>query len=50
MKKLFKAFKAVDIYGHPIGVHYHGEGTYNTLFGSLLTVITAAIVISFASI
>ena len=50
MNKTLNNFKACDIYGHPIGVHYQGESKFNTLGGSLATLLTTAIMISYASI
>ena len=50
MKKLASLFKGIDIYGHPIGVNYKGDGTFNTVMGSFITLITAFIVLSYASL
>ena len=34
-----------DIYGHVIGVHYKGSGTFNTGLGGLCTIITYLLII-----
>ena len=50
MKKVVSLFKGIDIFGHQVGVNYRGEGTFNTATGSLVTLITALIVLSYASL
>ena len=40
--------KSLDKYGHPIGVHYKGGSTHNTLFGSVFTLITNITVLIYA--
>ena len=34
-----------DIYGHVIGVHYRGSGTFNTGLGALCTIMTYLLII-----
>ena len=34
-----------DIYGHVIGVHYKGSGTFNTGLGALCTLITYSLIL-----
>ena len=34
----------IDIYGHVIGVHYKGNGTYTTRLGGLLTLVTFTLI------
>ena len=46
---MLKKLKSIDIYGHPIGVLYKGSTTYQTLFGSIFTLLTTATVLIFAS-
>ena len=36
---------ALDIYGHPIGVHYDGKAVYKTWLGSIFTLLTYALII-----
>ena len=50
MKKFSAAFKSIDIYGHPIGVHYKGNSTYQTKLGSLVTLFTFVFVTIYAAI
>ena len=30
----------LDIYGHPVGVHMGGKGSYQTKFGAFCTIVT----------
>ena len=48
--KLLNKFKSFDIYGHPIGVNYRGDGTFTTFFGSIMTLFTVVLVLTFAGI
>ena len=50
MKEIVDKFKSIDIYGHSIGVHYRGDGSYRTALGSFVTLITAALVMSYTAI
>ena len=50
MKGLVGKFKSIDIYGHQIGVHYRGDGSYRTSLGSFFTLITVALVLSYTTI
>ena len=36
---------ALDIYGHPIGVHLQGDSNYKTRLGSLMTILTYALML-----
>ena len=36
---------ALDIYGHPIGVNHAGSSVYKTRLGSLMTVLTYALML-----
>ena len=44
LKKLQSSILGLDIYGHPIHVHFRGETTYKTWFGVLCTLFVYAIV------
>ena len=35
----------LDIYGHPIGVHYKGKGDFRTQFGGFCTLITFGLIL-----
>ena len=35
----------LDFYGHPVGVHYRGSGTYKTKLGALCSLITVVLVL-----
>ena len=50
MKAIVDKFKFIDIYGHSIGVHYKGDGSYRTSLGSFVTLITVALVMSYTTI
>ena len=45
---MIKFLRSIDIYGHPIGVLYKGNTAYNSLLGSVFTIITTVIVLSFS--
>ena len=45
---MLKLIKSIDIYGHQVGVNYKGSPSYNTLFGSLMTILTSVIVLIYA--
>ena len=36
---MVKLFKSLDIFGHPIGVHYKGSETFQTHLGALCTIL-----------
>ena len=40
MKIFGDLLRKVDIYGHKIGVHYRGQGAYNTKVGGIFSLIT----------
>ena len=42
-KHLLEMITNQDIYGHPIGINYKGSGTYKTLLGAFVTLITKAL-------
>ena len=44
-KHLLEMITNQDIYGHPIGINYKGSGTYKTLLGAFVTLITKALMI-----
>ena len=50
MKRFSAALKSIDIYGHPIGVHYKGNSTYQTKLGSFVTLMSFVIVTVYAVI
>ena len=35
----------LDFYGHSVGVHYRGSGTYKTKFGALCSLLTVVLVL-----
>ena len=39
MGRLGDFITSLDIFGHPIGINYRGEGTFKTLLGSFCTVL-----------
>ena len=50
MKKVIESFKSIDMYGHPIGVHYKGDDAYRTKLGSFVTLITVGLVLTYSGI
>ena len=50
MKKFTTALKSIDIFGHPVGVHYKGSSTYKTSLGSFMTLLSIIIVGIYAQI
>ena len=46
---MLQKLKSIDGYGHPVSVLYKGSTTHNTLFGSVLTLLTSALVLIFAT-
>ena len=50
MKGIADKFRLIDIYGHSIGVHYRGDGSFRTSLGSIFTLITVALVLSYTTI
>ena len=44
-----KYLKRVDIFGHPIGVHYKGQTTHNTISGSLVSLMMISWVLFYAA-
>ena len=45
---MIKFLRSIDIYGHPIGVLYKGNTSYNSLVGSVFTLITTVIVLAYS--
>ena len=43
-KKIGKAFRKLDQYGHPIGVNYDGGDTYQTKAGACATIVKFLII------
>ena len=35
----------LDFYGHPVGVHYRGSGSYSTKLGALCSIITVLLIV-----
>jgi len=50
MTSLLRKFIGLDMYGHPIGVNYKGESAFKTKFGAVLTMLTYAAVLTYASV
>ena len=46
---MLEKLKSIDGYGHPVSVLYKGGTTHNTLFGSMFTLLTSALVLIFAT-
>ena len=44
LDKLSKALIRQDLYGHSIGVHYKGSGTYQTRLGGVCTIATYVLI------
>ena len=42
--------KKVDIFGYPIGVHYKGGTSHNTIFGSVLSLLTILWVLLYGAV
>ena len=47
MVKISKLFKSIDIYGYQVGVNFKGDRTYNTYFGSILTLVTTIAILNY---
>ena len=45
MKKFGKKFVDLDIYGHPVGVHFKGNNKFKTKLGALVTLVTYALIL-----
>ena len=45
MKKFGKKFVDLDIYGHPVGVHFKGSDTFKTKLGAFMTLVTYALIL-----
>ena len=43
MSKIATWFESWDIFGHPIGVNYHGKDTYQTKLGAFCTFVYYAL-------
>lgn len=43
--KFIEFLKSFDGYGHPVGVHYKGSGTYQTKLGCLCTLVTYCLIL-----
>ena len=39
-----RGLSGFDLYGHPIGVHYRGSGTYNTKLGAFMSLATIVLI------
>ena len=35
---------SIDLFGHPIGVHYKGSGNFRTILGSICSVVTLVLI------
>ena len=46
---MLEKLKSIDGYGHPVSVLYKGGTTHNTVFGSVFTLLTSALVLIFAT-
>ena len=44
LDKLSKALIRQDLYGHSIGVHYKGSGSYQTRLGGVCTIATYVLI------
>ena len=44
-KMLESALTSLDMYGHPIGVHYNGDSMFRTRLGAIVSVFTYALII-----
>jgi len=40
-------FVSMDMFGHPVGIHYKGDSSYRTKVGSLFTLIAYMIIGSY---
>ena len=47
LSKCDKKIRSIDIYGSPVMIKYRGDEFYKTKIGSLATVITMAVMLSF---
>ena len=45
MKRCGKKLVEFDRYGHQVGVHFKGSGTYNTKLGAIMTLATYTLVL-----
>ena len=45
MKRCGKKLVELDRYGHQVGVHFKGSGTYNTKLGAIMTLATYTLVL-----
>lgn len=43
--KIGSYFLGLDIFGHPIGVHYRGRSVYQTKLGALCTILSYALML-----
>ena len=43
--RLSERFQALDIFGHPIGVNYKGNSTFQTKLGALFTLAVYSLII-----
>ena len=43
-KDACRKLSGIDLYGHPIGVHYNGSGTFSTILGSLCSIVTLVLI------
>ena len=45
MSKIVDFFVSLDIFGHPVGVNYKGNGVYQTKLGAFITIVTQSLMI-----
>ena len=45
MKRFCKKFVDLDIYGHPVGVHFKGSNKFKTKLGTFMTLVTYALIL-----
>ena len=43
--KLCTLMKSADVYGHPIGVQYRGNGSFQTGMGAFCTLLTYSLIL-----
>ena len=48
MQSIDDYFVSLDMFGVPVAVNYRGRDTYKTRFGALLSLISIALVLTFA--
>ena len=45
VNQLSERFQALDIFGHPIGVNYKGNSTFQTKMGAFFTLVVYSLII-----